>query len=223
MKDFGIDQIRNVGVVGHGGVGKTSLVEAMLFDAQVTKRLGSVDDGTSLSDYTDDEIERKVSIGASLLHLEWKNHKVNIVDMPGYQDFIGEVVGGLRVTETAIILLSAQAGVEVGSEQVWGIADKYDLARILFVNKMENEHADFDKVVADATESFGHKVVPLNIPIGQGLSFKGVIDLVRMKALYFEKDGKSKEDSIPGELEAQAKQFREKLMEAVAETDDALL
>jgi elongation factor G len=223
VKEFKIDQIRNVGVVGHGGVGKTSLVEAMLFDAKVTNRLGSVEDGTSLSDYTDDEIERKVSIGASLLHLEWKNHKVNIVDMPGYQDFIGEVVGGLRVTETALILLSAQAGVEVGTEQVWGIADKYDLARILFVNKMENEHADFDKVVTDAKESFGQKVVPLNIPIGQGLSFKGVVDLVKMKALYFEKDGKSKEDSIPGELETKAKEFREKLMEAVAETDDALL
>lgn len=223
MKEFGIDQIRNVGVVGHGGVGKTSLVEAMLFDAKVTKRLGSVDDGTSLSDYTDDEIERKVSIGASLLHLEWRNHKVNIVDMPGYQDFIGEVVGGLRVTETALILLSAQSGVEVGTEQVWGIADKYNLARMFFVNKMEKEHADFEKVLTQAKDSFGHKVVAIQIPIGEGPNFKGVVDLVRMKALYFEKDGKSKEDKIPDELEAKAKEYQEKLIEAAAETDDALL
>jgi elongation factor G len=223
VKEFQIDQIRNVGVVGHGGVGKTSLVEALLFSAKVTSRLGSVDDGTSLSDYTDDEIERKVSIGASLLHLEWKSHKVNIVDMPGYQDFIGEVIGGLRVAETALILLSAQSGVEVGTEQVWGIAEKYNLARMFFVNKMEKEHADFEKVLVQAKESFGHKVVAIQIPIGEGPNLKGVVDLVKMKALYFEKDGKSKEDKIPAELEAKAKEYREKLIEAAAETDDALL
>ncbi len=161
MKDFSIDQIRNIGVVGHGGVGKTSLVEAMLYDVKVTNRLGRVDEGTSLSDYTEDEIERKISIGASLLHLEWKNHKINIVDMPGYQDFIGEVVGGLRVTETALILLSAQSGVEVGTEQVWNIAERYKLARIFFVNRMDKEHANFEKVIKQAQESFGHQVVSL--------------------------------------------------------------
>jgi len=223
VKDFKIDQIRNVGVVGHGGVGKTSLVEAMLYDAGVTTRLGRVDDGTSLSDYTDDEIERKISIGASLLHLEWKNHKINLVDLPGYQDFIGEVVGGLRVTETALILLSAQSGVEVGTEQVWNIAENYKLARMFFVNRMEKEHANFEKVVNQTQESFGQKVVPIQIPIGEGPGFKGVVDLVRMKALYFDKKGKSKEDKIPPELEEKAKKYQEKLIEAVAETDDALL
>ncbi len=223
MKDFKIDQIRNVGVVGHGGVGKTSLVEAMLYAAKVTTRQGRVDDGTSLSDYTDDEIERKVSIGASLLHLEWKNHKINIVDLPGYQDFIGEVVGGLRVTETALILLSAQSGVEVGTEQVWNIAENYKLARMFFVNRMEKEHANFEQVVKQTRESFGQKVVPLQIPIGEGPDFKGMVDLVKMKALYFERDGKLKEEKIPAELEAKTKEYQEKLIEAVAETDDALL
>ncbi len=223
MKDFAVNQIRNVGVVGHGGVGKTSLVEAMLYDAKVTTRLGSVDSGTSLSDYTDDEIERKISIGAALLHLEWKNHKVNIVDLPGYQDFIGEVMGGLRVTETALIPLSAQAGLEVGTEQVWNIAEKYKLARLLFVNKMEKEHTDFEKVVQEAKDSFGHQVAPMQIPIGEGPDFKGVVDLIRMKALRFEKDGESREDKIPPELEAMAKEYHEKLIESVAETDDALL
>lgn len=223
MKDFATDQIRNVGVVGHGGVGKTSLVEAMLYDAKVTTRLGSVDSGTSLSDYTDDEVERKISIGAALLHLEWKNHKINLVDMPGYQDFTGEVVGGLRVTETALIPLSAQAGVEVGTEQVWRIAEKYEIARMFFVNRMDKEHADFENVVKQAQDSFGHQVAPMQIPIGQGPGFKGVVDLIRMKAIYFEKDGTSKEDKVPAELEAKAKEFHEKLIESVAETDDALM
>ncbi|MCK4427624.1 MAG: GTP-binding protein, partial [candidate division Zixibacteria bacterium] len=223
MKDFKIKQIRNVGVVAHGGVGKTSLVEAMLYDAGVSTRLGRVDDGTTMSDYTDDEIERKTSIGASLLHLEWKNHKVNLIDMPGYADFIGEVVGGLRVAETALILLSAQAGVEVGTEQVWNIAKKYNIARAFFVNKMEKEHADFEKVVKQTKESFGHQVTPIQIPIGEGLEFKGIIDLIKMKALYFDKMGKPKEDKIPPELEGKAKDYREKLMEAVAESDDSLL
>jgi elongation factor G len=223
VKDFKIDQIRNIGVVGHGGVGKTSLVEAMLYAGKVTTRLGRIDDGTSLSDYTDDEIQRKISIGASLLHLEWKNHKINIVDLPGYQDFTGEVVGGLRVTETALILLSAQAGVEVGSEQVWNIAENYKLARMFFINRMEKEHANFEKVVKEAKEGFGQKVVPIQIPIGEGLNFKGIVDLVKMRALYFDADGKLREDIIPPELEPIAKEYQEKLMESVAETDDALL
>jgi elongation factor G len=223
VKDFKINEIRNVGMVGHGGVGKTSLVEAVLYDVGVTNRLGRVDDGTSMSDYTDDEIQRKTSIGASLLHLEWKNHKINLIDMPGYQDFIGEVVGGLRVAETAFILLSAQAGVEVGTEQVWNIAEKYDIARAFFVNKMEKEHADFEKAVKQAKESFGHQVIPLQIPIGEGLGFKGIVDLIKMKAIYFDKSGSAKEDKIPPELEGKAKEYREKLMETVAESDDLLL
>ncbi|MCK4385298.1 MAG: elongation factor G, partial [candidate division Zixibacteria bacterium] len=223
MKDFKINQIRNVGVVAHGGVGKTSLVESMLYDAGVSNRLGRVDDGTTMSDYTDEEIQRQTSIGASLLHLEWKNHKVNLIDTPGYADFIGEVVGGLRVAETALILISAQDGVEVGTERVWSIAQKYNIARAFFVNKMEKEHADFEKVVKQAKESFGHQVTPIQIPIGEGEKFKGIIDLIKMKAIYFDKTGKPKEDKIPPELEGKAKDYREKLMEAVAESDDSLL
>ena len=223
MKDFTVDKLRNVGLVGHGGVGKTSLVEGMLFTAGVTKRLGKVIEGNTVSDYNDDEIERKVSINASLSHLEWKEHKINLVDMPGYADFIGEVVGGLRVCESAMVLISALSGIEVGTEQVWNIADKYGVARFVFINKMDNENADFFKVLKQLEERFGQKIVPLQIPSGQGAKFKGIIDLMKMRAIAFNVEGKAQEEAIPKELEDVAKEYRNKLMESVAESDDALL
>jgi len=223
VKEYKIDQIRNIGLVSHGGAGKTSLSEALVFSAGVTNRLGKVDDGNTVSDYTDDEIERKISIGASLLHLEWKNHKVNLLDLPGYADFIGEVYGGLRVTEGALILMSALSGVEVGTEQVWEVCQRYGVARVIFINKLEKEHASFYDSLNQAKERFGISVAPLQIPIGEGLKFKGVIDLLKMKALYFEKGGIIKEDKIPDDLKAEAQEYREKLVESVAETDDELL
>jgi len=223
VKEYQIDQTRNVGLVSHGGAGKTSLSEAMLFSAGMTNRLGKVDDGNTVSDYTDDEIERKVSIGASLLHLDWKNCKVNLVDLPGYADFIGEVHGGLRVTEGAVVLISALSGVEVGTEQVWEICQKYGVARIIFVNKLEKEHASFYDSLSQAKKRFGASVTPLQIPMGEGLEFKGVVDLLKMRAFYFEKGGKLREDKIPDELKAKADEFREKLVEAVAESSDELL
>ncbi|MGB2696895.1 MAG: elongation factor G [Candidatus Zixiibacteriota bacterium] len=223
MKEYNIDQTRNIGLVSHGGAGKTSLSDAFLFSAGATNRLGKVEDGNTVSDYTEDEIERKISIGASLLHLEWKNHKVNLVDLPGYADFIGEVYGGLRVTEGALVLISALSGVEVGTEQVWEICQKYGVSRMIFINKLEKEHASFYDSLNQAKERFGISVTPLQIPIGEGLQFKGVVDLLRMKAFYFEKDGKVKEDKIPDDLKAKAEEYREKLVETVAETDDELL
>lgn len=223
MKEYKIEQMRNIGVISHGGAGKTSLTEAFLFTAGVTNRLGKVDEGNTVSDYTDEEIERKISIQTVLLHFEWKNHKINLLDLPGYTDFIGEVYGGLRACEGAIVLLSALSGVEVGTEQVWDIAEKYNLSRIFFVNKLDKEHSSFYQVLKQAQKRFGIPVVPLQIPIGEGLEFKGVVDLMNLKAFYFEKDGKAKEDKIPQELEAEAKNYREKLIEAVAETEDQLL
>jgi len=222
LKEFKTEQLRNLGVVAHGGAGKTSLVEAMLYTAGATSRLGSVDEGNTLSDYNEDEISRKISISASLLHLEWKNSKINLVDMPGYADFIGEVVSGLRVTETALILISALSGVEVGTEQVWSIAEKYGISRAFFINKLDKEHAEFDKVVTEAQKRFGHQAIPLQIPIGEGINFKGIVDLVRMKAYLFE-GLEAKEDKIPQELEEKAKKDKEKLVEAVAEAEDSLL
>jgi len=223
VKEFKIEQLRNIGVVSHGGAGKTSLVEGMLFSAGVTNRLGKVDDGNTVSDYTDDEIQRKISITTCLLHFEWKNHKLNILDMPGYADFFGEVYGGLRVCEGALILLSALSGVEVGTEQVWDLTVKYNISRMFYINKIDKEHASFYQSLAQAQDRFGSHVVPIQIPIGEALNFKGIIDLINMKAYFFEKGGITKEDKIPSELEKDAKKYREKLMEAVAETEDELL
>lgn len=223
MKDFAVNQLRNVGIIGHGGVGKTSLVEAILFDAKVSSRLGKTDEGTSVSDYSDDEKERKISIGASLLHFEWKGSKINLIDMPGYADFVGEVIGGLRITEGAVILVSALSGVEVGTEQHWEFCDKYQVSRFLFINKMEKEHAEFYKTLKEAQTSFGQEVVPIQLPLGEGLGFKGIIDLIKMKTLIFDKSGNCKEEEIPTEQKAKAKEYRTKLMEVVAESDDALL
>ena len=222
MKEYKTEQLRNLGVVAHGGAGKTSLVEGILFSAGVTSRLGKVDDGNTVSDYNEDEISRKISISASLAHVEWKDCKINLVDMPGYADFLGEVVGGLRVTETALILLSALSGVEVGTEQVWSIAEKYGLSRIFFINKLDKEHAEFDKVLKEVQKRFGHQAIPLQIPIGDGLNFKGIVDLVKMKAYLFQGTD-AKEDKIPQDLEEQVKKARERLVEAVAEADDSLL
>jgi elongation factor G len=223
VKEYQIDQTRNIGLVSHGGAGKTSLSETMLFSAGVTNRLGKADDGNTVSDYTDDEIARKISIGASLLHLEWRNHKINVLDLPGYADFIGEVYGGLRVTEGALVLISALSGVEVGTEQVWQICQRYGVSRTIFINKLEKEHASFYDSLNQAKERFGISVTPLQIPIGEGLQFKGVVDLLKRKAIYFEKGGKTREDKIPDDIKAEAGEYREKLVEAVAETDDQLL
>jgi elongation factor G len=222
LKEFKTEQLRNLGVVAHGGAGKTSLVEAMLYSAGVTSRLGRVDDGNTISDYNEDEIARKISISSSLLHVEWKDYKINFVDMPGYQDFIGEIISGLRVTETALVLLSALSGVEVGTEQVWSIAEKYGISRAFFINKLDKEHAEFDKIVEKVQKRFGHQAIPLQLPIGEGLNFKGLVDLVKMKAYLFE-GTEAREDKIPKELEEKVKKNREKLVEAVAEADDSLL
>ncbi|MDH4222189.1 MAG: elongation factor G [candidate division Zixibacteria bacterium] len=222
MKEFKTEQIRNIGVVAHGGAGKTSLVEAMAFTAGLTNRIGSVDEGNTISDFNDDEISRKISISTSLLQFEWKNNKFNLVDMPGYADFVGEILSGLRVTETALILVSAISGVEVGTEQVWSIAEKYGISRAFYINKLDKEHAEFEKIITDLQKRHSHNAVPVQMPIGVGLNFKGIIDLIKMKVYLFE--GKeAKEGKIPQELEEKAKNAREKLVEIVAEADDSLL
>ena len=147
MKDFSPDMIRNVGLIGHGGVGKTSLAEAMLFSMGATNRLGKVDDGTTISDYHPDEIERKISISTTLLHGEWREWKINILDMPGYSDFVGDAKGALRVTDLAVSIISCVEGLEVGTEQFIEFADEYSTPRMFYVNRLDSEHANFNKTL----------------------------------------------------------------------------
>lgn len=220
MKEYKVEEIRNLSLVGHGGVGKTSLAEALLFSAGRITRMGKIEEGSTQSDYSQDEIERQVSITTSLLHLDWKSHRFNILDTPGYADFVGEVIGALRVSDGAVVLLSSTSGVEVGTEVVWDYAEKYWIPRLLFVNQIEKDHADFYKVLNGARENFGSGVVALQLPVGQGSDFKGVIDLIGGKAYHLPSGEEAK---IPGDMEGKVSEFKEKLMEGVAESDDELL
>jgi elongation factor G len=222
MTDYGLDNIRNIVLLSHGGAGKTSVSEAMLFNAGAISRLGKVDDGSTTSDYDPDEIKRKISINLSLLPCEWRENKINIIDAPGYMDFVGEVRAGMRVSESAVILVDATSGVEVGSEMVWGYCEESKLPRLIFVNKMDRENADFAKVVGEIKAKLGTRCVPLQLTIGVHTSFQGVVDLLSMKA-YTGSGAPAEEAEVPATLKAQAESYREKLVEAIAEIDDALI
>jgi len=224
MKKVGIDKIRNLGIISHGGAGKTSLAEALLFTAGAVDRLGRTDDGTATMDHDPEEIRRKISISAAIAPCPWRDHKVNIIDTPGYFDFVGEVRSALRVVEGAVVVLDALAGIEVGTEMVWRYADEHHLPRLAVVNKMDRENADFYKVL-EALKRFKQRAVVLTMPIGAEAKFRGVVDLVRMKALLYGADGSGRheEADIPAELADRAAKMREALIEAAAEGDDALL
>jgi len=212
--------IRNVVLLSHQGAGKTSLAEYMLFNAGAIQRLGSVADGTTTSDYDPLEVERHMGINLSLLPIQWQEMKLNIIDTPGYADFIGEARSGLRVTEGAIIVVCAASGVEVGTEQMWSEAEKGNLPRLIFVNKMDRDNADFFSTLKAIQAKLSPKCLPLQLPIGSQKDFQGIIDLVTMKA-YIGTD--SQEAEIPSALREQAEASREKLVEAAVEADDELI
>jgi elongation factor G len=220
MPKYGLDNIHNVVLLSHGGAGKTSLAEAMLFNAGAISRLGKVDDGSSTSDYDPDEIKRRISINLSLLPCEWRNNKINVLDAPGYADFVGEVRAGLRVSEGAIIVVCAASGVEVGTEMVWGYCNEAKMPRLIFINKMDRENADFLKVVQEIKTRLGARCLPLQTTIGAHTGFQGVVDLLTMKAYT---GSPPKESEVPASVKAQADSLREKLVEAIAEVDDALI
>jgi elongation factor G len=220
MPKYGLDNIRNTVLLSHCGAGKTSLSEAILFTAGAISRLGRVDDGSSTSDYDPDEVKRKISINLSLLPCQWRDTKINLIDTPGYADFVGEVKAGMRVSEGAIIAICAASGVEVGTELVWGYCEEAKLPRIIFINKMDRENADFFRTVEDVRARFSAKCLPLQLPIGAHTSFQGMVDLLTMKGYT---GSPPKEAEVPSSLQSQADSYREKLIEAIAEIDDALI
>jgi elongation factor G len=220
MKNYDLENIRNVALLAHCGAGKTSLAEAVLFTAGATTRLGKVDDGTTVSDYDPDEVKRHISLNLTTLPCQWQDTKFNLLDTPGYTDFVGEVRAAIRVSEAAVIVVCAASGVEVGTEQVWGYSQEAGLARLIFVNKMDRENADFLRTVAQIQAKFGAKCVPTQLPIGAQNDFQGTIDLLTMKSYT---GSPPQEGEVPTSLEAQANSLREKLIEAIAEIDDQLI
>src|SRR5438270_2195140 len=219
------DRIRNVALVGHRGSGKTSLQEALLFQAGVINRLGSVLDGTTVSDSDPDEKSRQMSISAALSSFEWQDRKVNLIDTPGDSSFIADALGALRVCESAIIAVNAVMGVEVHTTRIWQRAAELDLARLVFVNMLDRERADFFRALESLKGAFGQHVVATEIPIGSEHEVRGLIDLVDMKAYEYDGTGKDncREIPIPDDLDAQAQEYREKLMDEVSESSDALM
>ena len=223
MKVYRAEQIRNVALISHVGAGKTSLVDAALFDSGAVTRQGKVDEGTSVSDYDPDELKRRMSLNAKVLPVEWKDTKINFIDTPGYADFAGEVKAGLRVADAALLVVTAEKGVEVGTELTYQYANERKLPRIILVNKLDRENTSFEQALDSLRTKFGSKVVPLQIPIGEQVNFKGVIDLVSRKAYTFEGGNKVQEVSVPDDLKEQISTYREQLIECAVESDDTLM
>ena len=220
MAQYGLENIRNLALLAHNGAGKTSLSEAILFNTKVINRLGKVSEGSTTSDYDPAEQKRGMSISLSMLPYIWQGNKINLMDTPGYPDFVGEVKSAIRVSEGAVIVVCASSGVEVGTEQVWSYCDAIDLPRIAYINRMDRENVDFDKVVNQIQTKFGRKCLPVQLPIGAHTSFQGVIDLLKMKSYT---GTAAKEGDVPEALKSQAQSLRDKLVESIAETEDSLL
>lgn len=222
MKVYQTSDIRNLSFIGHSGSGKTTLTEAILYKTGVTKRQGKVDDGNTISDFDKEEISRKVSIGTSVIPIEWNNLKYNFLDTPGYFDFVGETFGALRASEAAILLVDASSGVEVGTEKAWKYTEKNNIPKFIFLNKMDKENVNFQKVLDNIKEYLGDKVVPFALPIGEAESFKGVVNVIDETAKeYSGKD--SKDVEIPDDIKDEVDSIREMLIEKVAETEEELM
>jgi len=222
LKEYSAEKIRNLGFFGHASSGKTSLCEALLLAMKQNTRLGSVTEGTSLLDYDEDEVSRKISINLSLGYGEWQDTLVTLVDTPGYADFFGSVVSGVRAVDNGIVVVDASAGVEVGTEMVWRRLDEAKLPRTVFLNKLTKEHTSFDATAEDLRKAFGTRVTPLFLPIGKEAGLKGVVDLLNDKAYTYE-NGARKEVPVPADMAEAIGQWKEKLVEAAAEVDESLM
>ena len=224
MKEYNYKNLRNVGFIGHGATGKTSLAESLLFYTNNIDRLGKVEDGTTVMDYEQEEKKRKISLSTSVASFEDSNVKINIVDMPGYFDFQGEMAQGMRAVDIATIVVCAASGIQVGTEKAWDYCEKIKLPRAFFVNKMDRENANFDKVLDQMKEMFGTSVVPIQYPIGKESDFNGIINVISKTALvYNAKTSKMETSEIPEDLKDKVEECKQMVMEAVAETDEELL
>ena len=225
MKEFRSADIRNFAIVGHGASGKTMLCEAMLACAGEINRMGSIETKNTVSDYHHDEHERQISIHSSPLHLEWMNKKFNIIDTPGYLDFIGEAISSLAVVDMAVVLLQAVNGVEVGTEQVWSFASKNNIPKVLVANGLDREHTKFDDILNNAKGHFGKNVFPMQLPVNAGPGFNQIIDVLRSELITYNTDGSGKyiESDLPDEWKSRVEELHQELIEFVAESDDTLL
>ena len=225
MKVYSGSEIRNVAIVGHNDTGKTTLVSQVLFNTGVTTRMGRIEDGTTTTDFDQDEIERKHSISAAIAFAEWKGTKINFIDTPGFGIFLMEAKSALRVADSAIIAVSAVTGVEVTTEKVWKFAEQFELPRLVVINKMDRERASFTRALDSLQKKFGKNIVRIQLPMGEEKDFTGIIDLVAMKAYKYAADGSGKYDTIeiPAEYKEESEQARAELIEKVAEGDDTLM
>ncbi|MBS3819298.1 elongation factor G [bacterium] len=225
MKDYPAEKIRNIGLIGHGSCGKTSLASAFLYNAGATNRLTQVEKGNTVTDFDPDEINRKISISSAVCYVEWNGHKINMIDCPGYTNFLWDARASLRAVDAGMVMVSSVDGVEVGTEKVWGMLDDFGLPRMIVINKLDRENSDFKKTMESVHQFFGREAVPVQIPIGEEKNFSGVVDLLKQKAYVFEKDGKGnfKEEEIPSDLKEEAQKKFEELTEMVAENDEDLM
>lgn len=224
MKEYKTQNLRNVGIVGHSGAGKTTLTESLLFYTNTIDRAGKIEEGSTISDYDLEERKRKISISTSVAPCEWKDIKINLLDMPGYFDFIGEMIEGLKAADIALITVCGVSGIQVGTEKAWDYVNKNKMPRAFFINKLDRENSNFEKVLENLKEKFGISVVPIQYPIGSEENFKGVVNVISRKARIFDsKTNKMLEEDIPYEILNKVDECKNMIMEAVAETDEVLL
>ena len=225
MKEYGPESIRNIALIGHGGSGKTSLSEIILYTAGEINRIGNVLEGNTVSDYSSNEIEKQISISTSLVHLEWNNRKINILDTPGYSDFVGDVKSAMKVCDTAVMVLKSAEGVEVGSEVSGKFVDEFKLPSAIIINKVDNEHSTFEETVEKSKQRLTNGAITITFPVTEGINFKTVIDVLRMKSFTYSDAGSKKvsEGEIPAELKSKAEGFRTQLIEKIAETNEDLM
>ena len=225
MSDFTPDAIRNIAFIGHGGSGKTSISEFLLYSAGEINRIGTIAEGTTTSDFNSNEIERQISIAASPLNFTWKNTKVNLLDTPGYSDFLGAVKSSLHVVDTAIAVIKGAEGVEVGTESGWEYVKKLDLPAAVMVNKLDNEHSNFDNAVKMAKDRLSHDIAVISFPVTEGVNFNSIVDVIKMKMYTFTDPNSKKvnESDIPADLKEKAEKLREELIEKVAESTEDLM